>query len=65
MKISETSATSSRYKPYKLALIQCGSSIVFVLSNTLIYSIPAVKGIKESWATVQFSSLEYKNTMRE
>lgn len=38
----------ARYKPYKLALIPHGSSIVFVLRNTLIYSIPAVKGIKES-----------------
>ena len=38
----------ARYEPYKLALIPRGSSIVFVLRNTLIYSIPAVKGIKES-----------------
>ena len=62
MKISETSATSSRYE---LALILRGSSIVFELRNTVIYSIPAVKGIKESWATVRLSNQEYKNTMKE
>ena len=65
MKISETSATSSRYELYKLVLIPRGSSIVFVLRNTVIYSIPAVKGIKESWATVRFSSQGYRDTMRE